>query len=311
MGSHYRIADAPSFGMGTIRNVTVTRPLHVHVHVSGSGGTSLCELARISDMGPLPLYNCQLPLKRHEQWRALLTSERQPRAARSCKGLYVVMQSFSYSFGMIESPAPHWLDCPRVQYSFFMVDPVRRVLRWAYEYCVRRGANGKWDLGSDCDPMGLLRRWYNATAGWVVEGPHWHGQQCYYGTPSVSEYNLRFLLPTVDAFRAPLGALGVADLQKAKRRLHGFRLAIAIDVVSVEELAIHVSAAFGWPRSIQRLGGGAIFDIAKRGMRTAPPEHAALVRAHNPQDVALHAWLSEASIIHGRRTPLEGLLKRR
>ena len=36
MGSHYRIADAPSFGMGTIRNVTVTRPLHVHVHVQGA-----------------------------------------------------------------------------------------------------------------------------------------------------------------------------------------------------------------------------------------------------------------------------------
>ena len=252
-------------------------------------------------MGPVPPSNCELPLKRHYQWTSLLTSAREPRASLSCKGLYVVMQSFSYSFGMIESPAPHWLDCPSVQYSFFMVDPVRRVLRWAYEYCVRRGISGKWDVAPDCDPMHLLRRWYNTTTGWVVEGPSWPGHKCYYGTPSVSEYNLRFLLPTVDAFRAPLGALGAADLEAAKRRLRGFRLAIPIDIGTRENLAKAVSVAFGWGHSMQRVGGGSSFDIAKLAMRTAPPEHAALVRAHNPLDVALYDWLSEAPIIHGRR----------
>ena len=114
-----------------------------------------------------------------------------------------------------------------------MVDPIRRVLRYAYEYCAvwRRDAGRRaWVMPppSRCDPAANLRRWYvqacsssspsrspvrprlyvlplsapplvrslrryNASAGCVVERG-WRGDASFYGTPSVANLNVTLTL---------------------------------------------------------------------------------------------------------------------
>ena len=275
----------------------------LHIHVSGSGGTSMCQLAKRNGQR-VPVHNCELPGKTHHEWRRLLKGHREEADSRSCDGLRKLAREHgtrgphraAFTFGMAESPAPHWMGCAGVRYTFLMVEPVRRILTAAYQSCTTRQPNNShaWWIPPWCDPVALLRASY--ARPWAVtpdreKGDSLHIGFAYWQTPLVSELNVRSLLDR-ETFLAPLGALNATHLERAKRRLSTFALASAL---SRDLPPVPVAAALGWhgalPAHAQYGYHHETKPLVHRALEAVPAAAVALVREHNPFDVALYEWL--------------------
>ena len=296
-----------------MRQDSTTYNFTLFLHVSGSGGTSFCQLSRRQAGLHAPPYNCELPTAEHGSWVRHLPGRRLDKRSLSCQGLYrtaafsggVKPRSKPYNFGMAERPMPHWLECPRVKYAFAMVDPVRRILRFAYEYCVVRTNGGVvMPPTSACDPATTLRRWY---AGGCVLERNWTGDASFYGTPAVNDLNVRYLSPAADPYRA--ARLGADALNQAKQLLGEFALAVVIDSTHDSDAAIH--EALGWSGSLPnaaKCSRGAEWKLVKSVLESSPPhlaEHVALVAANNKLDIELYKWLCRGPVINGqRRSPV-------
>lgn len=158
-------------------------PIHLHVHVSGSGGTSFCSLARRQQGLSGPPYNCLLPYSGQADWRAVLNCKI---FARSCESLWWLYARYNWTFGMVETLAPHWMGCDGVRYTFLMAEPVTRVLKYAYaKLCVTRTGNLRDANCSSAETT--LRSWYRQP--FVL-----NRTDEFMGTPAISNYNVRMLL---------------------------------------------------------------------------------------------------------------------
>jgi hypothetical protein len=284
-----------------------TTDFTLHIHVSGSGGTSLCVLAK-RNRQRVPVHNCELPGKAHHEWRRLLTGHTEEADSRSCAGLRHLAREHgssshykaAFTLGMAESPAPHWLGCDGVRYTFLMVEPVRRILTAAYQSCIARRPNNShsWWFPPWCDPASFLRASY--ALPWAVTAHDKRDKTdplrvsfAYWQTPLISELNVRSLLDRA-AFNAPLGTLNASHLERAKRRLKTFALASAL---SRDLPPVPVDRALGWrgalPTHAQFGYHAQTKPLVHRAVQATPADTVALVREHNTLDVALYAWLRD------------------
>ena len=269
----------------------------------------MCAMAR-KNFQRVPPYNCEMPGKEHESWRHLLRLV-QPFRNRSesgytgsCSGLRRLVANspgggFRYTFGAAESPAPNWMGCSGIRYTFLMVEPIQRVLTAAYTACVARRPNCTvpgtcyW-IPPTCTPTAYLRASY--AKPWAIDPkpPHLPSGG-FWETPRISEWNIRTLLDR-DALLSPLGALNNDDLEHAKQRLSTFALAAAL----TGNVSMLVRTALGWTGSFPKLQFGmhqVTKPVVHHMVASCPPDIRALVRAHNPLDAALYEWLLETPIV--------------
>ena len=279
------------------------RPFTLHIHVSGSGGTSVCEMAR-ANQERVPFYNCEMPGKEHESWRELTKSNRRQESGDtgSCHGLRRTVANgggggFAFTFGAAESPAPHWMGCSGVRYTFLMVEPVKRVLTAAYGACVSRrpnctGAGTCWWIPPTCDAAAYLRASY--ARQWAIDpDPPQFPRGMYWETPRINEWNLRTLL-SGKTLLAPLGALDRNDLERTKQRLSTFAFAAALPTRHKSDISKIIRAALGWKGALPNAQFGVhqqTKSVAHNAVAATPPDVLALVQAHNPLDIALYEWL--------------------
>ena len=286
------------------------RGFALHLHLSGSGGTALCWLAR-KERERVPKYHawdCNMWGKGLDSWRTFMIG-REERPCTSCGGLDELIRKHKVTFGAVEAPAPGWLDCPGVQYIFLMVEPVRRILKYAHEFCVdrfrvTRPNRSRWIWGyflnQSCDPMANLRRWYGQAFVTEHRSP-WRGDPSFSGTATVSEANLRFLSER-HVFSAPLGGPSLVDLGRAMARLGSFTLAAAL---TPNSSSIDLGRALGWSThfpstNVQAAAHRGSRPIADRALSSAPQESIELVRRHNRLDLELYQWL-QVPVIRGQR----------
>ena len=242
-----------------------------------------------------------MPGKGHADWRAQCSGRPpfygEPRAGRSCAGLHAVARQHNFTFGMMETAAPHWLGCPRVRYTFLISDPVKRIVTYALNLggCLAR--NGSWYLRDGCDPMKKVRRWYSERFSTD------RGVGAFMGTPAVNDYHVRMLLDR-DAFAADLDALNASHLQRAKERLSTFALAAALSSEDRNTSTL-TPQALGWEGALrnERCGFWASTHSYVQQARE-PLLHgawAATIAEHNKLDLELYRWLREAPVVRGQR----------
>ena len=284
-----RSISGQALGSSTGSPPGCTKPtnLTLHVHVSGSGGTSICDLARRQkhEMASSAT-NCAAPLKGAEPYMAqFVISGRESMGKLApmlggCAGLHRLAVSSGaggpFTFAEVETQASRWLDCPGVRYSFLMTEPVRRILTQAHMHC-----------GAGADGMRKLRDWYEQP--WVIAET-----RCgtFGGTAVIDNYNIR-MLTNRDVFIAPLGTLNRSHLRAAKDRLTGFAL-----VADLRNTSDHLfNRTLGWVGSLHRrdFGNNSLAkDLVHEALDSptaTPPDVVALVRRHNALDLELYEWV--------------------